>query len=136
MEIGSFCEAKWSAISEAAAWSEYESQPYIVDIREEQRRLSAIPVKLRIDPNSSPDGKSSELLTVAERIDEVSHGIDAVLESESASRYSSTPVRRPQGAKKDILEEVAESKKITKRMVKKCWDEFRSVQERLKLELS
>src|SRR5271169_3690838 len=83
MKIGSFCEAKWSAISEAAAWSEYESQPYIVDIREEQRRLSAIPVKLRIDPNSSPAGKSSEPLTVAERIDEVSQEIDAVLESES-----------------------------------------------------
>jgi hypothetical protein len=53
MEIGGLCEAKWSAMSADAAWSEYESQPYINDIREEQSRLNAIPVKLRSDPPDS-----------------------------------------------------------------------------------
>jgi hypothetical protein len=142
MEIGSLCEAKWSAMSEAAAWLEYESKPYIIDIREEQSRLSAISVKFRSDQKSTPDSESNELLTVAERIDEVSQEIDATLDSEGASRFSSTPVRRPQGAKEGLLGEVVESigrvtgKKITKRMVKKCWDEFRSVQTRLKSDLS
>ena len=142
MEIGSLCEAKWSAMSAAATWSEYKSQPYINDIREEQGRLNAIPAKLRSDQKSSPDSKSTELLTVTETIDEVSKEIDAILQSEGASRFSSTKVRRPQSAKEALLEEVVKSiggitrRKITKRMVKKCWDEFRFVQERLKLELS
>ena len=142
MEIGSLCEEKWCAKSEAAAWSEYESRPYISDIREEQNRLNAIPVKSRSDKNTSPDSKSTELLSVPERIDEVSQEIDAILKDNGASRFASIPVRRLQGVKEGLLGEVAESigriagNKITKRMVKKCWDEFRAVQRRLKSELS
>jgi hypothetical protein len=137
MKIGSLCEAKWLAMSTAAAWSEYENQTYINDIREEQSRLNANWVKLR-GQNSLPDSpKSTELLTVTETIDEVSQEIDAILNSAGASRVSSITVRRPQGAKENLLKNVVQSlgsRKITKRMVKKCWDEFRSVQERLKSE--
>jgi hypothetical protein len=139
MKIGSLCEAKWSAMSAVAASSEYESQTYINDIREEQSRLNAIRIKLR-GGNSLPDSKkSTELLSVTEKIEEVSQEIDAILKSEGTSRFSSTPVRRLQGAKEALLKNVVESLgsgKITKRMVKKCWDEFRSVQERLKSERS
>src|SRR5215217_2999657 len=96
MEIGSLCEAKWSAMSESAALSAYERQPHIIDVREEQRRLNAIPVKLRSDQEPSPACKRpTELLTVAETINEVSQEIDAVLSSAGASRYSSLPIRRP-----------------------------------------
>jgi len=144
MEIGSLCEAKWSAISEAAAWSAYERQPHIEDIREEQGRLNAIPVKMRSRQNSAPaSAKQTDRLSVGETIREASQEIDAVLSSAGASRYSSIPIRRPQRAKEGILEEVLESigrvipeKTVTKRMVKKCWDEFRSVQARMKSELT
>jgi hypothetical protein len=142
MEIGSLCEAKWSAMSEASSLSDYESQPHINDVREEQSRLNIIPVKSRSDQQSLPESKSTELLTVTETIDEVSQEIDALLEAAVASRFSSNPIRRPQGVKEGLLEEVVESigsiagKKITKRMVKKCWDEFRSVQTRIRSELS
>jgi hypothetical protein len=140
MVIGSLCEEKWSAKSEAAARLEHRSGPYISDIREEQNRLNIIPVKSRSDKNSSPKCKSTELLSVPETIDEVSQEIEAILKDNGALRFSSTPVRRPQGAKEGLLEEVVDSmitrQAITKRMVKKCWDEFRSVQERLKLELA
>ena len=52
------------------------------------------------------------------------------------------PIRRPQGAKESVLKEVfvfasgIPGRKITKRMVKKCWDEYRSFQTEIRLELS
>jgi hypothetical protein len=137
MRIGGLCEEKWRATSEAAALSAFQAQPHIIDVQEEQNRLMKIPVKLRGSQKPLPDG-----LTVAETIEEVSQEIDAILSSAGASRYVSIPIRRPQGAKEGVLEEVfvlvsgIPSQKISKRMVKKCWDEFRSVEARIRSELS
>ena len=141
MKIGSLCEVKWSEMSEAAAWSAYENQPYVHDIREEQARLNAIPIKLRSDGRASERGSADDL-SVTETINEVSQEIDIVLKDNEASRFSSIQPRRPQGEKERLLQEIAgsfgalEGQPITKRMVKTCWDEFRSVQERIKSELS
>lgn len=137
MHIGGLCEEKWRTMSEAAALSAYQAQPHIIDVQEEQNRLMMIPVHLRSSQTPLPDG-----LTVAETIEEVSQEIDATLSSAGASRYVSIPIRRPQGAKESVLEEVflfvsgIPGRRITKRMVKKCWDEFRSVQGWIRSELS
>ena len=124
-------------MSEAAALSAFHAQPHIIDVREEQNRLMKIPVKLRSSQKPLSDG-----LTVAQTIEEVSQEIDAALSSAGASRYVSIPIRRPQGAKESVLKEVfvfasgIPGRKITKRMVKKCWDEYRSFQTEIRLELS
>ena len=134
MHIGGLCEEKWRAMSEAAALSAFQAQPHIIDVQEEQNRLVTIPVKLRSSQRPLHDG-----LTVAETIEEVSQEIDATLSSVGSSRYVSIPIRRPQGAKENVLNEVVRgmpSRGITKRMVKKCWDEFRSLQRWIKSELS
>ena len=135
--IGGLCEAKWRAMSEAAALSAFQAQPHIVDVQEEQNRLVVIPVKLRGSQKPLRDG-----LTVAETIEEVSREIDATLSSAGLTRHVRIPIRRSQGAKESVLEEVVVAigditgKTITKRMAKRCWDEYRSLAAEIRSEQS
>lgn len=137
MDIGCLCETKWRAMSETASLSAFQAQPHIIDVQEEQNRLINIPVKLRGGQERLPDG-----LTVAETLEEVSREIDVTLQEAGTSRLVSVPLRRPQGAKQKVLEEVAallrqaEGKKLTNRMIKTCWDEFRALEREIKSDLS
>ena len=79
---------------------------------------------------------------MAEILDEVSAEIDEIVKGRGASRMFSVPLRRPQRSKDRVLQEVSElttaatGKQNSKRMVKTCWDEFRSLHRALKSEPS
>ena len=141
LEVGSICEKKWDDLAREAAESRLDKRAEADGIREEQGRLQ----KIQEQWGRSAAGRKSyaaEVLSVAEILEEVSAEIDEIVKGRGASRMFSVPLRRPQRSKDRVLQEVSElttaatGKQISKRMVKTCWDEFRSLHRALKSEPS
>jgi hypothetical protein len=124
--VGGECERIWQRRAEQAAIREYESRPYLQDVRKLQDELIAAPVASR-----------------RERIWRDTLKVNSADISEILREAKPSPVRvkRPYSARREVLDEAtkwcasAYGITITCRRAQDCWDKFSAIEKRLAADL-
>jgi hypothetical protein len=108
IDIGSTCEKLWRRLSERKAEAKHRNQQYVKNIRKERALIHKIP------------------------IEDISQGIDDILDGAGRGRFVSKPLKRPKGKREWVKRVVARlawrAKRIviSPRRVEDCWKEYRS----------
>jgi hypothetical protein len=127
INVGAECERLWREAAEKTALAPYEKCADESGIRDEQRRLTDIPIQLRATKQANPPG--SVLMTVGEILEEVSQEIDKALPH---GRVISIPLRRPKGQRAVVIAHAIDwcrqtyGVNITQRRVDDCWKLYRT----------
>ena len=126
MAIGGECERIWRARADRDALAEYETRPYLQDVRPLQAELKSVPIPSR-----------------GERIwrDTVRATSADISEILREAKPEPIRVKRPYAARSLVLDEAIKwctSKygiAITHRRAQDCWDTFSAIEKRLKRDL-
>jgi hypothetical protein len=142
--LGMACEDLWLRLKERKAWAEYRNQPHVKDIHQERVALSdALPrdVPLSAELHVSTEGliiswperrlfrRSGR--TIGEKIEEVSVGINDILDHAGRGRLASIPLKRPKGERDRVRRIVirwarcAHHIVVSSRRVADCWEQYR-----------
>jgi hypothetical protein len=122
LDIGRECQRRWDELAKRLAMEQWEALPTTQRIMAAQARTQMIPVRLRGKP----------LRPTRETLEDVHEDIDAELGN--ASRLVTIPIKRPYGARPQIMKEVAAwaqklfGLQVTSSQVReswKVWSEFR-----------
>jgi hypothetical protein len=124
--VGGECMRIWRDRAEQEAMKEYESRPYLQDVRKLQRELTAVLAASR-----------------RERVWKDALRVNSADISEMLREATPDPIRvkRPYGAHGEVLDEaikwcaLTHGITITRRRAQDCWDKFSAIEKRLAADL-